>query len=194
VDEGRCGLSLGQHEHHALVDGAARQVVQEAQGRLIGVVQVIHHQQQTGSRGCYAHELGGGDEQPLVAVLSRPAQVLPGQRAFDLGAVVVTQPVEQGWVATAEGAQRFEHGCVGPRTLDRGGATAGHLPPLPPGQDLRQVEDGGLPDPGRAHDQQRHASPGSGLFQDGADPVTHVLATEQADSRAAVGRRRRRRE
>ena len=97
-------------------------------------------------------------------------------------------------MATAEGAQRLEHGCVRPRTLDRGGAAAGHLPSLPPGQDFRQVEDGGLPDPRGAHDQQRDPSPGAGLFQDGADPVADVLATEHADSRAAVGRGRRRRE
>ena len=88
-------LAVGQHQDDPLVDRAAREVVQEAQGRLVGVLEVVHHEQQPGSRGCHAHQLGGGDEQPLVAVLPGPAQVASGQRALDLGAVVVSQAVEQ---------------------------------------------------------------------------------------------------
>ena len=55
-----------------LGDRAAGQVVQQPQGRLVGLVQVVHDQQQPAPGGRQSQQLGGGHEQPLVGGLPVP--------------------------------------------------------------------------------------------------------------------------
>ena len=90
---------MGQHQHDPLVDRAAGEVVQQAQRRLVGVVDVVDDEEQPGPGGRHAHQLGRRDEQPLVAVLAGPAEIASGQGPLDLGPVVVApaRPAESGW-------------------------------------------------------------------------------------------------
>ena len=78
VDEGRlAGSRWASTISTRSVDGAAREVVQQAQGGLVCLVQVVNDQQQTGPRGREPHQLGGRDEQPLVAGLAVQSRSRP---------------------------------------------------------------------------------------------------------------------
>jgi hypothetical protein len=110
LEVGRCGLAVRQHEDDAFVDRTAREVVQETQRGLVGVLQVVDHQQQSGTRPGDPHELGGRDEESLVAGLACPAEVAPREGALDLDPVVVAQGVEQRRVSAAQATQRLQHG------------------------------------------------------------------------------------
>ena len=86
---------------------------------------VVDDEEEPPARCCEAHQLGGGDEQPLVAGLAGPWHVLTGERSLELGPELVGEPVEQGWVPPAQVTERFEHRGVWPRPLDfRGGSLA----------------------------------------------------------------------
>ena len=82
---------MRQHEHDPLVDRATREIVQQAQRRLVGVLQVVDHEEQPGPGCRHPHQLCSRDEQPLVAGLAGPAEVPASQGALDLGPVVVAQ-------------------------------------------------------------------------------------------------------
>ena len=135
----------------------------------------------------------GGDEQLLVAVLARPPELPSGQGVLELGPIVVAQAVEQRRVAAAQCAERFEHRRVGPGALHRRGGPSGHLPALPAGQRVGQVEDRRLPHSGRTRDQQRDAPSRARLLEDGADAGRPRCAARRDGAGAALCRRWRRR-
>src|SRR5215207_7193612 len=91
---------------------------------------VVDEEEQSGSRGRHSHELRGGDEEPLVAVLAGPAEVASGERTFDLAAEVITQRVQESRVATAQRVERVKDWGVGPGPLHRRGSAPRHLPTL----------------------------------------------------------------
>ncbi len=180
--------AVRQREQHRLVHGTPGQVVQQPQRRLVRLLDVIHHQQQAVARGREAHQLGGGDEEPLVPGLAAPGHVPAGQGALDLQPVDVVETVEQGRVLAAQVAERLEHRGVGPRTLHRRrGATAGP-PATAVSQRLGQPEHGGLADAGRPGDEQGAAPASLGALEVLAHPVTDVAAAEQSGARR-LGRR-----
>ena len=102
-------LTVREGQQHGFGDGDPGQVVQQPQGRVVGLVEVVDDQQQPVPARGQPDQLGRGDEQPLVAGLAAPGHVPPGQRPFDLLPVGVVQPVEQRRVPTAQAAERLQH-------------------------------------------------------------------------------------
>ncbi len=132
-----------------------------------------------------AHQLGHGDEEPLVAGLTGPGDVTAGERTLDLEPVAVVETVEQGGVLAAQLAEGLEHRGVGPRALDRRCRAATGAPLPLSRQRLGQPEDCRLADARDSREQQRGAPSAVGAVHRGADLVAHSSSADQPD--AAVG-------
>ena len=175
-----------EHDQHRLGHRAAGEVVQQPQRRVVGLVHVVDDDQQPVTGCGEPDQLGGRDEQPLMARLAGPADLAAGQRPFDLEAVHVVQAVEERVMLAAQVVQRLQDRRVGPGSLDcRCGAATGS-PAAPGGQPLRKFEDGGLTHAGRAGEQQRAAATARRLVETLADQVPHIASAEEP----AVLRRR----
>ena len=109
----------GQQEHDRRVDRAPRQVVDEAQGCLVGLVEVLDDQEQAvagwpraGSSSAAATNSRWWAVSPLHCSASAR------QRTVDLGPVGVVEPVEDGRVVPAQVRQGLEYRGIRPRALD----------------------------------------------------------------------------
>ncbi len=187
----RCAVSLDpgpvrDRDDHRLGHRAAREVVQQAQRRLVGVLEVVDDQQQAVSGGCEAHQLRDRDEQALVAGLAGPADVPARQGTLDLEAEPVVETVEQCGVLAAQLTERLEDGRVGPRALDGGGGAATGAPVALAGQCLGEPEHRGLADAGQAGDQQGGAAPLVGPGHGLADLVADAPTADQSHTLAAA--------
>ena len=96
-------LPVGDDDENGLADRAPRQVVKQPQRRLVGLMHVVDDEEEPPARCCEAHQLGGGDEEPLVAGLAGPWHVLTGERSLELGPELVGEPVEQALGAAGTG-------------------------------------------------------------------------------------------
>ena len=65
--------AMANGNHDVVVEAGAGQVVQQAQTRVVGIVDVVDDQEHTVCGRGEAQQFGGGDEQPLVSGLTRPA-------------------------------------------------------------------------------------------------------------------------
>ena len=101
--------SVRHRDDDRLGDGAPRQVVQQPQRRLVGVLQVVDDDQQPVAGRGQAHQLRDRDEQSLVAGLPVQVTSLAGERPLDLEPEPVVEPVEQRGVLAAQLAERLEH-------------------------------------------------------------------------------------
>ena len=114
----------GEDQQHGFVDGTAGEVVQQPQGRLVRLVQVVDQEQQPMAGRDQPEQFRDRDEQALVRGLPTPGDLTAGHCPLDLLAVVVVETVQQRRVAPAHVAHCLEHRRVGPRTLDRRGRPA----------------------------------------------------------------------
>ena len=178
------------------------EVVQEAEARVVGVVRVIDHEQQSGAGRGEPHELGRGDEQPLMSDpaaadrgtagrlggLAGARRLVTAPSPVDLRAVRVIEPVEQRRMPAAEVGHGLEHRCVRPGALDRGG-TADAAPPAERGRVRAELlDERGLAGSRRPGDE--HGSPSAGA--DRAEQVGEDLELVLASDQSLVERRRRR--
>ena len=76
--------------------------MEQAQRRLVGILDVVDGQHRTRGGSGQPQELGHGDEQALVGVPAGPRRIDPGQHPVDLLAVHVGQAVEQRRLPPAE--------------------------------------------------------------------------------------------
>ena len=86
---------VAEHDADALRGGRAGEVVEEAQARVVGVVDVVDGEQEAVRRRREAHELGDRDEQALVGAASRPGHLGAGEGPVDLLPMMVGEAVEQ---------------------------------------------------------------------------------------------------
>ena len=155
--------AVGEHDAHALVARRPGDVVHEAQAGVIGVVHVVDGEQQTVRRRCQAHQLGRGDEQPLVRASAAPRDLGPGEGTVDLLSVMIGKTVEQRRMTPAHVGERLDDRRVRPRALDRRRRAVADTE----AQLLRPRGDGGeqrrLAHPGRTADDQGAAAAGRGV-------------------------------
>ena len=111
--------AAGQQQQDPRVGEGAGEVVQQPDGGVVGVVDVVDRQHRARRRAGEPEQLGDGDEQPLVRAVAVPRRVEPGEHAVDLGAIDVGDAVEQRGVATAEVGDGVEHRGVGPCAVGR---------------------------------------------------------------------------
>ena len=72
-----------------------REVVQQPQRGLVGVLEVVDDQQQAAPGRGEPHQLGHRDEEPLVTRLAGPRHLAAGESLLDLGPEAVVEPVQQ---------------------------------------------------------------------------------------------------
>ena len=124
--------------------------MEQTKGGLVGILEVVHQEEQPASDRREPHQLRDGHEQSLVTGLAGPDDVLTGEGALDLGVVVVLESVEERRVLPAQVGEGLEHGGVRPRPLDRGRRATAGAPALPASERFGEAEDGGLAHTGRS--------------------------------------------
>jgi hypothetical protein len=142
-------------------------------------MEIVEHQEEAAAGGREATELGGCDKQPLMPGLTGPADVPPDQGPFDFESVHVIEPIEHGWVLTAEVTECLENRSIGPRSLDGGRRTAPDPPPSLSGQGHSQLEHGGLSDAGWPFEHQGASSSGLSLCQAASQLVADLAPAEK---------------
>ena len=182
--------AVSDRDEQPLRDRAARQVVQQPQAGVVGVVRVVDHQDRSGARGGQPEQLGRGDEQPLVRTLTVPAELPARQRPLDLVAEGVVEPVQQSRMVAAQVGERVEDRRVRPVAFDhRGSAHADpHAPRARLGLDAREQR--GLARPGNAGDVQRASASLAGGIQQPADGGALAVPSHERHSDRTTDRRR----
>ncbi len=171
-----------RHDGHTLVAGGPRQVVQQPQRRLVGVVEVVDRQQHPVRPGGEADELGAGHEQPLVTAQSGPVAPVTGEHSVDLRPVAVGQPVEERGVVSADIGQCFDHRGVRPRRFDSGRRAVTDSPAALDRGSPGVLEHGRLADAWWSGDEQRRRPSACDVGQQRLDGGALPLAADQRRS------------
>ncbi len=151
VDLGRWATTM----QHRLGHRAAGQVVQQPQRGLVGLVDVVDHQQQTVAGRGEAHQLGRPRRTSAGGWTPRSSSRRCRTGLARSRPVAVVEPVQQGRVPATEVAEGLEHRGVRPRSLDRRGRAAAGAPVALAGQRLGEVEYGASCRPRRPGDSSR---------------------------------------
>ncbi len=98
----------------------------EAQARVVRVVDVVDREEQAVRRRREANELGDRDEQSLVGAASRPGHLGAAEGSVDLLPMHVGEAVEQRRMLPAHVRECLDDRCIRPRSLDRRRGAVSH--------------------------------------------------------------------
>jgi hypothetical protein len=179
-------LPVRDDDQNPLTDRGARQIVQQPQARLVGVVGIVHDEHRTPAGCGKPQQFGGANEEPLVTALSCPFRRAAAQRAFDLASVFVGQAVEQRRVAPAQVREGFEHRRVRPGTLEGGGSAHADTQPSLLRPPVEPPHHCGLADAGGPGDEERPPLPCARRDDQPVDPAQLGVAAEEHPRRTTL--------
>ena len=152
----------------ALAGGAAREVVHERQGRLVGRVQIVDHEHHAALRRSLLQQLGDRREDAMAIhglLGRRRGSAHRGQQSGEGGLCAVAQSADQLRAPLGERVERLHERRVRSPALLLVGSPAQRVKAEFLRLGEHGLDDAGLADPERARDEQRAALGGRGMLQ-----------------------------